>query len=294
MSEFEVVKKCIEKKLEKLEIDKDIKIIFAIESGSRIWGFSSADSDYDVRFVYIHEYKESYYDLFKKPQPQIEDKWLHRGTNSDVDVVGWELKKFLNLLHKSNCTALEWLVSPILYTVGKEETWSRLNYERNRIMKFVRPTIDYHAVFKHYISMAKANYKKYIDRYDYDDDKVTAKKYLYVLRGILASAYVSMKRELPILDVIDLAGNTITHLLDTMGLMKTEFTLKKLEQIIELKHDTERTMMPRDAWLDAVIETYFDSYEYEGEELNPSREDRAKRNEAYNEYYRGFMYDILI
>ena len=293
MLEYAETKDYIEKKLEELETDKEIKIIFAIESGSRIWGFSSEDSDYDVRFVYTHEYRESYYNLFKKAQPQIEDSWLHRKTNKDIDVVGWELRKFLTLLYKSNCTALEWLVSPILYTVGREATWSRLNYERKRIMKFAYPTIDYHAVFKHYISMAKSNYKKYIDRYNYEDDKVPAKKYLYVLRGILASAYVSMKRELPILDIIDLAGNTIPHLLNKMGITKSKYALKKLEQIIELKNDTEQTMMRRDAWIDAVIDTYFDSYEYEGEELNPPKDERAKRDKAYNEYFRGFMWDIL-
>lgn len=295
MSEYTEIEKYIEEKLRELEMDKEVKIIFAIESGSRIWGFSSEDSDYDVRFVYTHEYRESYYDLFKKAQPQIEDNWVHKETNKDIDVVGWELKKFLTLLYKSNCTALEWLVSPILYTIGREENWSRLNYERNRIMKFVYPTIDYHAVFKHYISMAKANYKKYIDKYNYEDDKVPAKKYLYILRGILASTYVSRKRELPILDIMELANDTdtIPHLLDRMGIARSVFALKKLEQIIELKNDTERTMMPRDAWLDAVIDTYFNFYEYEGEELNPSRVEREQRDKEYNMYYRGFMWDIL-
>lgn len=28
-----------------------IRVILAVESGSRAWGFASADSDYDVRFL---------------------------------------------------------------------------------------------------------------------------------------------------------------------------------------------------------------------------------------------------
>jgi predicted nucleotidyltransferase len=41
--------------LEKIEKEHKVKILFACESGSRAWGFASKDSDYDVRFIYVHE-----------------------------------------------------------------------------------------------------------------------------------------------------------------------------------------------------------------------------------------------
>lgn len=31
-----------------------VKVLLAVESGSRAWGFASPDSDWDVRFIYVH------------------------------------------------------------------------------------------------------------------------------------------------------------------------------------------------------------------------------------------------
>lgn len=36
--------------IEKIE---QFRILYAVESGSRAWGFPSQDSDYDVRFLYL-------------------------------------------------------------------------------------------------------------------------------------------------------------------------------------------------------------------------------------------------
>jgi predicted nucleotidyltransferase len=42
----------IQVKLDEIEQRENVRILLAVESGSRAWGLSSPDSDYDVRFVY--------------------------------------------------------------------------------------------------------------------------------------------------------------------------------------------------------------------------------------------------
>ena len=44
----------IKEYLRNIESKNNVKIIYACESGSRAWGFSSKDSDFDVRFIYVN------------------------------------------------------------------------------------------------------------------------------------------------------------------------------------------------------------------------------------------------
>ena len=71
----------IEKALARIEADHDVTILFAIESGSRAWGFPSPDSDYDVRFVYVH--KRDWY-LSLKPGRDV----IELPIDDDLDIAG--------------------------------------------------------------------------------------------------------------------------------------------------------------------------------------------------------------
>ena len=51
------IKKTIIERLKLIEFRDNVKILYAVESGSRAWGFASKDSDYDVRFIYVHQRK---------------------------------------------------------------------------------------------------------------------------------------------------------------------------------------------------------------------------------------------
>jgi predicted nucleotidyltransferase len=104
------VKQEIIKCLDQIERDEDVRIFYACESGSRAWGFESTDSDWDVRFIYVHP-RDWYLTI------DIEEKRdvIERPINDELDISGWDLRKALKLLRKSNPPLLEWLSSPIVY-----------------------------------------------------------------------------------------------------------------------------------------------------------------------------------
>ena len=110
------MKDIILRELKKIEEQKNVKIIMAIESGSRAWGFASPDSDYDVRFIYVR--KEEDYLKLEKTRDVIEWK-----LDDVLDINGWDIKKALQLLHNSNPTVFEWCASPIVYWETEEFEW---------------------------------------------------------------------------------------------------------------------------------------------------------------------------
>jgi predicted nucleotidyltransferase len=155
--------------LRRIEDEKNVRILYACESGSRAWGFASADSDYDVRFLYLHPV-EWYLGIGKK-RDVIE--W----EVGNLDISGWELRKALGLLRKSNPPLLEWLQSAIVY-------WSMPKLVI-RLRGMMQDCYSPVAGFYHYFHMAKGNYRQYLE-----GETVWLKKYLYVLRPILACLWI--------------------------------------------------------------------------------------------------------
>ena len=159
----------IQEQLRRIEEAENIKILLAVESGSRAWGFASPDSDYDVRFIYIRRL-EDYLRL-----DAIRDV-IELPINDVLDINGWNLQKTLRLLHKSNPTLFEWFSSPIVYQ--KTEFADKF---RDLMMHYFSSK----KTLYHYVSMAEGNYREYLK-----GDLVRAKKYFYVLRPVLACQWI--------------------------------------------------------------------------------------------------------
>lgn len=159
----------IKQKIREIEDKEKVKVILAVESGSRAWGFESQDSDYDVRFIYIRE-KDDYLKL-EGVRDVIE--WQLDDT---LDINGWDIQKVLRLLYKSNPTLFEWCSSPIIYYQTAEA---------DELRKLLPDYFSDKKMLYHYWNMARTNYREYLK-----NDKVKVKKYFYVLRPILAANWV--------------------------------------------------------------------------------------------------------
>src|SRR5687767_6855485 len=91
-----------------LEQQFNVKVMYACETGSRAWGFPSPDSDYDIRFIYMHE-RNWYLHLGERKDT------IDIAITNDLDISGWDLRKSLKLLKKSNAPLIERFQSPIEY-----------------------------------------------------------------------------------------------------------------------------------------------------------------------------------
>jgi uncharacterized protein len=162
----------IKASLLEIEREEGVRIFYACESGSRAWGFPSADSDYDVRFLYIRPR-----DWYLSVDVELKRDVVERPITDELDVSGWDIRKALMLLKKSNPPMLEWLGSPIVY---REETGIA-----GRIRDLLPFYYSPKACLHHYLHMARGNYREYLK-----GETVRVKKYFYVLRPVLAIKWI--------------------------------------------------------------------------------------------------------
>jgi len=174
------VKEIILDKLKVIEHQFDVRILYACESGSRAWGFASPDSDYDVRFVYVHNV--DYYLSIDDQRDVIEVP-----INDLLDINGWELRKALRLFRKSNAPLYEWLQSPIVY--AQDPTFVSE-------MKALMPAcFSPRAGMHHYLSMAKGVLES-----ELSGEMLKLKRYFYALRPVLAAKWIADIKSVPPMD----------------------------------------------------------------------------------------------
>lgn len=217
------MEKIIQQKLIDIEEREQVRIIFAIESGSRAWGFASADSDYDVRFVYVRPY-EAYLRL--EPTRDVIEWQL----DDTLDINGWDLQKALRLMHDSNPSLFEWMTSPIVY---------RSSAAMDELKALGKTYYSPKKNLYHYWHMASTNFYDFLQ-----DDEVKLKKYFYILRPILAAKWVVSKQTQPPMLFSELVA--------------AELPAEQRRIVDELlaikKHTPERKLIPRNKILHGYIE----------------------------------------
>jgi uncharacterized protein len=162
--------------LKDLSTDQGIRILYACESGSRAWGFASPDSDYDVRIIYLRPL-DDYLRVHHHPEH------IDKPITGDLDIAGWDIRKTLQLMGRSNAVVLEWLQSPTIYA-GDRET---RDYLWNTAVSCFQPRACIH----HYLGTVRSSLQTIVDQ------KIRIKKYFYVLRPLLAALWIARTQSVP-------------------------------------------------------------------------------------------------
>ncbi len=233
------------------ETEHNVKVIYAIESGSRAWGFASPNSDYDVRFVYVRP-KDWYLTI------DVEDKRdvIEYPIVDDIDINGWDLRKALKLLWRSNPAIIEWLQSPIIYI------------DDNQFAPATRKILQHiYSVPKgiyHYRSMAKTNYRTYLK-----EDLVPIKKYFYVLRPLLAIRWLEQYQQ-----PAPIEFHRLRELIESDALLNSE-----IEKLLQRKKiSQEKEIAPAIKALNDFIETELEALEILAVQDNTDDRDMAQLN----------------
>lgn len=244
------------KELSGVEKTFSIKILYACESGSRAWGFPSPNSDYDVRFIYAHGLDWSLSLLDKKDTIDLP-------INDDLDIGGWEIKKALGLLWKSNPPLLEWLQSPIVYQ--SEDDFLQEIHELSQ--ECFSPI----AVMHHYLSMSK----KYFEACQ-ESNEVKLKKYFYALRTAIAGKWVREKGTMPHIE------------LPKMFDVVTEEVHDKIQELIAVKSEQKEDYLHRrEPLIDEFLSETIKENEAVANDLPSAKGDIEKLDSFYRKVVKG-------
>jgi predicted nucleotidyltransferase len=248
----EDIKAYISSRLEDLAQENGVRILHAVESGSRAWGFPSKDSDYDVRFIYAHDL-DHYLSVDRKRDvietPIEHDEFL----GVDFDINGWDIKKVIYLAIRGNAVVNEWLTSPISYISDKKSY--------NEICSFVGDVADLSAYFHFYRNYMREPWNSYSRDMS---EKIKIKHYCYVLRCALSLEWLEVCKTPPPMDVPSLLDG-----LDLDDGLRGEIGLLVSFKAQSVESDT----VPRNVVLDGFIDNAVNE-----ERVGPSKNAQEKQH----------------
>lgn len=184
------IRREIVKRLEQVEIEHSVRVLYACESGSRAWNFASPDSDYDVRFLYVRRM----------------DWYLSFDVESRRDVIEYPIVDAMTVADGIS-------VRPSTSSLGRMAPFSSgYVVQRGSFAQDLRelaPTaMNARALCYHYSHMARGNAREYLF-----NEKVRLKKYFYVLRPLFAIRYIEQNRGIPPVPFEDLVEAVAPHYL---------------------------------------------------------------------------------
>lgn len=217
----------IDQRLDTLANEEGVRLLLAIESGSRAWGFPSPDSDYDVRFLYAQP-RRGY--LALSPVRDV----IERPIVDEIDLNGWDIRKALGLMLRNNSVLSEWIGSPIQYR-DAHPVIARMAELKDR-------HFDPNGFALHYAKLGRTSIARWLQ----DESEVAVKRYFYALRPALA---IRVLRRDP-------SRRPPMQLQQLMAEADLSSSItEEIERLVALKADTrEAGPIPRVAEIDALID----------------------------------------
>lgn len=172
----------IVRRLDTAERKNGVRVLYACESGSRGWGFASEDSDFDVRFIYVHM-PDWYLGIAPEEKRDVLELGIEQTPVGELDINGWELRKALKLFRISNPPLLEWLSSPIIYR--------ERGLLATRLREIAPLCVSPIRIWCHYRSLMEKSRARYGKR------RPTLKTWFYTLRPLLAMRWIEERRGIP-------------------------------------------------------------------------------------------------
>jgi len=239
-------------KLNEIEKDLDIRILLACETGSRAWGFESPDSDYDIRIIYCHA--PDWYLTIGERADSITEMF----DNNLLDVTGWELRKSLRLLTKSNMTVFERLDSSIIY---KEDP-----VFKSRILEISPDFYNPISSMYHYLGIAKSALADVTESEPYK-----LKRLFYGLRAGACCQWIYEH---------NIGAPPISYDKVLANIKLTDLERESLKELRQLKAEqSEKYMHSGEALLLELIAKQIDSAEKKVDSLNASNSDSSRLDE---------------
>ncbi|MBQ7689720.1 MAG: nucleotidyltransferase domain-containing protein [Muribaculaceae bacterium] len=193
--------------LHDLEQKHDIIILLAVNYGSRCFGYASAESDWDVRFIYVH--RPQWYFSIGKTDDTIE--LMLEGEHLDIE--GYDLKKALQLIVKTNPVESDWLHADDYYILDRDFLRAMQDFEAQCYN-------SHHAMY-HFYSISVKHNQRYLDK------ELTLKRFIYYMRGLLSCRWVEENGSHPPVNIDELIDATITDAPDVCAKAHRLLALKR-------------------------------------------------------------------
>lgn len=212
-----------------------VRVPWAIESGSRAWGFASPDSDYDCRFFFVRP--RTAYAALWPPRDVIETP-----LDAILDVNGWDVGKAIRLATAGNATVGEWLRSPWVY--DGEPAF------RDDLLALVDRVVDPARLRRHYLHVGRAQWSRAGD----GATTVRLKRVFYAVRPAATLRWLDDHAGVPPMNLDELLAQA-----DVPGDVREELTaLRELKaRTRELGSAPAPTAVAR--WVEAIFAAESDS-----------------------------------